>query len=66
MASQREIHCEDRDIVQAGQVGLGSGAIAAINFQGQEALCRHLYNTVAEKVRAYQAETAEQGSSSRA
>lgn len=59
VASQRDIHCEDRDIVQAGQAGLSSGAIDHINFQGQEALCRHLYNTVEAMVRAYREEGAD-------
>ena len=56
MASQRDIHAEDRDIVEAGQEGLSSGAIEFINFQVQEALCRHLFNSVDAMVRDYRAE----------
>jgi phenylpropionate dioxygenase-like ring-hydroxylating dioxygenase large terminal subunit len=56
MASQRDIHAEDRDIVEAGQEGLASGAIESINFQVQESLCRHLFNAVDAMVREYQAE----------
>jgi len=58
MASQRDIHAEDRDIVQAGQEGLASGAIESIHFQVHEALCRHLYNEVEAMVREYESENA--------
>jgi phenylpropionate dioxygenase-like ring-hydroxylating dioxygenase large terminal subunit len=56
MASQRDIHVEDRYVVEAGQRGLATGAIRTINFQVNEALCRHLFNTVDGMVRAYRAE----------
>lgn len=56
MASQRDIHVEDRFIVEAGQRGLETGAIQSINFQVNEALCRHLFNSVDGMVREYQAE----------
>ena len=52
-ASQRDIHCEDRFIVEAGQEGLATGAVEHINFQVHEALCRHLYNSVDAMVRDY-------------
>ncbi|MDG2002563.1 MAG: aromatic ring-hydroxylating dioxygenase subunit alpha [Novosphingobium sp.] len=53
MASQRDIHCEDRDVIEAGQAGLASGAIDHINFQGQEVLCRHLFEAVDAMVAAW-------------
>ncbi|MDG0980446.1 MAG: aromatic ring-hydroxylating dioxygenase subunit alpha [Halieaceae bacterium] len=51
-----DIHSEDRDMIERGQQGLESGAISHIHFQSQEVLCRHLYNQVDQKVRAYQRE----------
>ncbi|MEG3143640.1 aromatic ring-hydroxylating dioxygenase subunit alpha [Sphingomonas sp. RT2P30] len=59
MASARDIHAEDRAVIEAGQRGLNSGALSHIHFQSQEALCRHLFNAVDERVRAYQQERAE-------
>ena len=56
MLSQRDIHCEDRHVIEDGQAGISSGAIAHLNFQGQEALCRHLYEAVAAMVRDYRSE----------
>jgi len=56
MASQRDIHVEDRDVIEAGQRGLASGALDHINFQVNEVLCRHMFNEVDAMVRAYQAE----------
>jgi phenylpropionate dioxygenase-like ring-hydroxylating dioxygenase large terminal subunit len=56
MASQRDIHAEDRDVIEAGQRGLSSGALDHINFQVNEVLCRHMFNEVDAMVRAYQAE----------
>lgn len=58
MLSQRDIHCEDRYIVEDGQAGLSSGAIEHINFQGQEVLCRHLFNEVEAMVAEYRARQA--------
>ena len=52
----RDVHCEDVDVIEAGQRGISSGALAHIHFQTQEALCRHLFNTVEEMVEAYRAE----------
>ncbi len=56
MASARDVHCEDRDVILAGQKGLSSGALKHIHFQTQEALCRHLYLQVDAMVQAYKAE----------
>jgi len=55
MASMRDIHCEDRSIIQAAQAGLSSGAIDHIHFQANEVLCRHLFYSVQGMVDAYQA-----------
>lgn len=54
-ASARDIHAEDRYVIEAGQKGLRSGALKHIHFQTQEALCRHLYNNVNARVEAYKA-----------
>ena len=56
LTMMRDLHAEDIDVIEDGYAGLSSGAIEHIHFQTQEALCRHLYNTVTEKVRALQAE----------
>ncbi len=56
MATTRDIHSEDRIVIEAGQRGLSSGALSHIHFQEQEVLCRHLMHAVAAKVSAYQAE----------
>jgi phenylpropionate dioxygenase-like ring-hydroxylating dioxygenase large terminal subunit len=56
MATARDIHAEDRAVIAAGQRGLSSGALSHIHFQNQEALCRHLYNSVCDVVAAWQAE----------
>ncbi len=58
LASARDIHAEDRAVIEAGQRGLSSGALKYIHFQTQEALCRHLFNNVNERVEAYKAELA--------
>lgn len=58
MATARDVHAEDRAVIAAGQRGLSSGALTHIHFQTQEALCRHLYNSVRDAVAAYQAEQA--------
>lgn len=58
MASARDIHSEDRAVIEAGQKGLASGALKHIHFQSQESLCRHLFNNVNERVEAYKAELA--------
>lgn len=56
LTMMRDLHAEDIDVIEDGYAGLASGAIEHIHFQTQEALCRHLYNTVVDKVRAYQDE----------
>ena len=53
MASARDIHAEDRAVIEAGQRGLNSGALTHIHFQTQEALCRHLFNSVDAAVKRY-------------
>jgi hypothetical protein len=58
MASQRDIHVEDRYVIESGQRGLSSGALEHINFQVDEVLCRHLYNSVDALVQDYRAELA--------
>jgi phenylpropionate dioxygenase-like ring-hydroxylating dioxygenase large terminal subunit len=55
MVSAMEVHAEDRDVLEAGQRGLNSGALEHIHFQSQEALCRHFFNTVDNAVQTYQA-----------
>jgi phenylpropionate dioxygenase-like ring-hydroxylating dioxygenase large terminal subunit len=54
MATTRDIHAEDRAVIEAGQRGLNSGALEHIHFQSQEVLCRHLYQSVDATVRAWQ------------
>ena len=56
MATARDVHCEDRDVIVAGQRGLGRGFLKHIHFQTQEVLCRHLYKNVEAMVRTYLAE----------
>ena len=56
MATVRDVHAEDRNVIEAGQKGLSSGALTHIHFQTQEVLCRHLFKTVESMVQAYQAE----------
>jgi phenylpropionate dioxygenase-like ring-hydroxylating dioxygenase large terminal subunit len=55
-ATARDVHSEDRAVIAAGQRGLSSGALTHIHFQTQEALCRHLFNSVDAMVEAYIAE----------
>ena len=55
MAVAREVHAEDRAVIEAGQRGLSSGALEQIHFQSNEVLCRHLFHCVDERVRAWQA-----------
>lgn len=56
LTMMRDLHAEDIDVIEDGYAGLSSGAIEHVHFQTQEALCRHLYNTVTQKVRAWQEE----------
>lgn len=55
MATARDIHAEDRAVIEAGQRGLNSGALSYIHFQTQEVLCRHLMHGVDAGVRAFEA-----------
>ncbi|MFK4872317.1 aromatic ring-hydroxylating dioxygenase subunit alpha [Novosphingobium sp. ZW T3_23] len=55
----RDIHAEDIDMIERGQRGLESGALSHIHFQHMEALCRHLFNEVDGRVRAYASEIGE-------
>jgi len=56
MAMARDVHSEDRAVIEAGQRGLNSGALKHIHFQSQEVLLRHLMHNVDAKVQAYKAE----------
>jgi hypothetical protein len=53
MATTRDVHSEDVDVIEAGQRGLSSGALEHIHFQEKEVLCRHLIKVVEETVEAY-------------
>lgn len=55
LATLRDIHSEDISMIEAGQRGLSSGALTHIRFQTMEALCRHLFNSVDERVQAHRA-----------
>lgn len=59
MATTRDIHSEDCDVIQAGQLGLSSGALEHIHFQEKEILCRHLIKVVEEAVATYNTENGE-------
>jgi hypothetical protein len=58
MAMARDVHSEDRTVIEAGQRGLSSGALEHIHLQQQEVLLRHLMYHVDAKVQAYKAEKA--------
>ena len=58
MATVRDIHSEDVNVIRAGQRGLSSGALEHVHFQEKEVLCRHLIMLVEQQVEAYRAETA--------
>ncbi len=54
-----DIHSEDREVIEAGQRGISSGALSHIHFfQAQEVLLRHLYLQVDAAVSSYEAEVA--------
>jgi phenylpropionate dioxygenase-like ring-hydroxylating dioxygenase large terminal subunit len=55
MATARDVHSEDRAVIEAGQRGLSSGALSHIHFMSQEVLCRHLFHSVNTMVEAYKA-----------
>lgn len=61
MATARDVHAEDRGVIERGHKGLASGALKYIHFQAQESLCRHLFNGVEAAVRAYQVERKAEG-----
>ena len=61
MAMTRDIHVEDRSVIERGQRGLESGALRHINLQTNESLLRHFFNVVDGKVQAYRAELEAQG-----
>ncbi|MCX7863968.1 MAG: aromatic ring-hydroxylating dioxygenase subunit alpha [Novosphingobium sp.] len=61
MAITRDIHVEDRSVIERGQRGLESGALKHIHLQANEALIRHLFNVVDSRVQAYKAELEAQG-----
>lgn len=56
MVTTMDVHAEDTTILEAGQVGLNSGALEHIHFQSQEAMCRHFFNQLDRDVRAHVAE----------
>jgi hypothetical protein len=53
MGSTLDVHSEDRDVIEAGQAGLESGALDHVYFQEQEALCRHFFHMVNDRVEAW-------------
>ncbi|MDE2597937.1 MAG: aromatic ring-hydroxylating dioxygenase subunit alpha, partial [Sphingomonadales bacterium] len=55
LAMTRDVHSEDRAVIEGGQRGISSGALDHIHFQEQEVLCRHLYLTAAARVHAWRA-----------
>ena len=56
LATVRDIHSEDVNVILGGQRGISSGALEHIHFQEKEVLCRHLIEVVREQVAAYQAD----------
>lgn len=61
MAMARDVHSEDRAVIEAGQRGLHSGALQYLHLQSQEVLLRHLMHHVDAKVEAYKKERAQTG-----
>ena len=59
VASVRDVHAEDRGVIEAGQGGLGAGALDVIHFQDHEMLCRHLNEQVRVRVDAWRSGKAE-------
>ncbi len=57
LATIRDIHSEDVNVIARGQRGLNSGSLKHIHFMSMEGLCRHLYMTVNNIVEAYKAES---------
>ncbi len=58
MAMARDVHSEDRAVIEAGQRGLNSGALEYVHFQKNEVLLRHLMYHVDQRVQAYKQEIA--------
>jgi phenylpropionate dioxygenase-like ring-hydroxylating dioxygenase large terminal subunit len=58
LAMTRDVHAEDRGVIEWGHKGLASGALEHIHFQEQEVLCRHLFLAVDARVQAWKAEQA--------
>ena len=56
LATIRDIHTEDVNIITRAQKGLLSGAIKNIHFMSMEGLCRHLFQQVVATVEQWQAE----------
>jgi len=56
--AMRDIHAEDRAVIEAGQKGIASGALEHIHYQTQESMCRHLFNEVESRVLQWRAERA--------
>ena len=56
LATIRDIHTEDVNIINRAQKGLLSGAIKNIHFMSMEGLCRHLIQQVIASVEEWQAE----------
>ncbi len=54
--STRDVHVEDRTVIEAAQRGLSSGAATHLNFQTHEMLPRHMYETAEGMVKAWLAE----------
>jgi phenylpropionate dioxygenase-like ring-hydroxylating dioxygenase large terminal subunit len=63
MVLARDVHCEDRAVIEAGQRGLNSGALKHIHLQSQEVLLRHFIRSVDARVQAYKAERTAAGAS---
>lgn len=63
LAFGREIHAEDSETIELGQLGLASGAIQHIHFQEQEIMCRHLYESVKREIDVWLAENQQEATS---
>lgn len=53
-----DVHAEDVELVEGNHRGLSSGVLDGIRFQAQEAICRHFYQMVADRVRDYAGDAA--------
>lgn len=58
IAMARDVHSEDRMIIEGVQRGLNAGVLKHIHLQSQEVLIRHLMDEVDKKVKAWQQEQA--------